>query len=367
MSHKQRILVFGASYGSLLAIKLLGAGHAVTLVCRRPTADLIEREGIRVRMQPAPGGELAELDSRRLAGRVSAVVPSDVDPAAYDLAVLAMQEPQCCATEVRSALRRVALAKLPCMSLMNMPPLPYLARIAAVDASRLRSAYTDAAVWDAFDPASMTLCSPDPQAFRPPGAPANVLHVGLATNFKTARFADPAHNALIDQLQDDIEAARFAVGGQSLAMPVKLKVHDSLHVPLAKWSMLLAGNYRCVQAGGMRPIAAAVHGDAGTAREVYEWVARLCRRLGAADDDLVPFDKYAAAASSLTAPSSAARALAGGATHIERVDLVVQTIGRTLGMQLDEVDRTVRAVDAWIAANRRAQDERSAAPVDATA
>jgi hypothetical protein len=359
MSVSYRILVFGASYGSLLAIKALGAGHAVTLVCRASTAELIEREGIRVRMQPAPGGDFAEVDSRKLPGRLSAVAPVDVDPAAYDLVVLAMQEPQYRAPELRDALRKVARAKLPCMSIMNMPPLAYLARIEGIDVARLRNAYTDPGVWDAFDPGCVTLCSPDPQAFRPAGAAPNVLQVGLATNFKTAPFADPAHNAMLNQLQADIEAARFPVGGQQVALPVKLKVHESLYVPFAKWSMLLAGNYRCVQAEGMRSIAAAVRDDADAARKVYEWVAQLCKRLGAADADLVPFEKYAAAAASLGAPSSAARALAAGATHIERVDRLVQTIARTHGMQLDEVDRTVATVDAWVEANRRAQDARS--------
>jgi len=37
MSKKYKILILGASYGSLLGKKLLMAGHAVTLVCRRDT------------------------------------------------------------------------------------------------------------------------------------------------------------------------------------------------------------------------------------------------------------------------------------------------------------------------------------------
>ena len=41
----RNILILGASYGSLLATKLLMAGHNVTLVCRKKTADLINREG----------------------------------------------------------------------------------------------------------------------------------------------------------------------------------------------------------------------------------------------------------------------------------------------------------------------------------
>ena len=194
-----------------------------------------------------------------------------------------------------------------------------------------------------------------------------MLQVRLATNFKTATFASEGHNAMLNRLQADIEAARFPVGEHPIALPVKLKVHDSLFVPLAKWSMLLAGNYRCVQPQAMRSIAAAVRDDAATARAVYEWVAHVCKALGARDNDLVPFDKYAAAASSLTAPSSAARALAGGATRIERVDRLVQAIAAGLGMRLDELDRTVKIVDAWLDANRRAHGGRNDTPVRAAA
>src|SRR5205823_7204403 len=60
--------------------------------------------------------------------------------------------------------------------------------------------------------------------------------------------------------------------------------------------------------------------DVEASGAIYEWIAALCRRLGAADEDLVPFEKYAAAASALKTPSSAARALSSGAPNIERID-----------------------------------------------
>jgi hypothetical protein len=355
MGSKRNILVFGASYGSLLAIKLLAAGHAVTLVCRQATARLISDEGIRVRMPVAPGADVVEVDSRRLPGNLSASVPTDIDVTDYDLAVLAMQEPQYGAPELRESLARVARAALPCMSVMNMPPLPYLRRVPGLAAESLRMAYTDPAVWNGFDPALVTLCSPDPQAFRPENERPNLLQVRLATNFKTARFASESHNSMLIELQNNIESARFPIGGRAIALPVKLKVHDSLFVPFAKWAMLLTGNYRCIQAHGMRSIAAAVHEDGATARSVYEWVTQVCKRIGADDEDLVAFDKYASAASSLTAPSSAARALAAGATHVERVDRLVQAVAASLGMQSAEVDRTVGMVDSWLASNQRRQ------------
>ena len=47
----RNILILGASYGSLLATKLLMAGHNVTLVCRRRTANLINRDGTEVRIK----------------------------------------------------------------------------------------------------------------------------------------------------------------------------------------------------------------------------------------------------------------------------------------------------------------------------
>jgi len=367
MASVRKVLVFGASYGSLLAVKLLGAGHDVTLVCRPSTAELIEREGIRVRFPDAASSERVEVDSRHLPGRLSATAPRDVDCADYDLVVLAMQEPQYATREVREALRDVAYARIPCMSIMNMPPLAYLARIPDLDTGALRHAYTDPAVWDAFDPACMTLCSPDPQAFRPPNEPPNVLQVRLATNFKTATFASAQHDAMLQQLQADIEEARFPIGNDEKALPVKLKVHASLYVPFAKWSMLLAGNYRCVQPHSVRSIAAAVRDDATQARAVYEWTAQVCKRLGARDDDLVAFDKYAAATASLTAPSSAARALVSGSTNIERVDKLVQAIAAGFGMQSDEVDRTVVLVDAWLASNRGAAEARDSVPIRAVA
>src|SRR5690349_20026106 len=127
------------------------------------------------------------------------------------------------------------------MSIMNMPPLPYLARIPGLKLESLKAAYTDASVWASCDPKYMTLCSPDPQAFRPPEEKVNVLQLRLPTNFKSARFESDAHTAILRRLEADIEASRFDAGGEKLELPVKLKVHDSVFVPLAKWAMLIAG------------------------------------------------------------------------------------------------------------------------------
>ena len=354
MNPPYKILIFGASYGSLLAAKLGLAGHSAHLICLPAEAELINQQGARVRL-PVKGREaLVEVDSRKLPGKITAGGPKDVNPSGYDLVALAMQEPQYRAPGVRDLLDAVARARVPCMSIMNMPPLPYLMRMPGIDAAACRDCYTDPAVWANFDPSLVTLCSPDPQASRPPEEKVNVLQVRLPTNFKSARFPSEAHTAILRRLEADIEAARFDLDGQKIELPVKLKVHESVFVPLAKWAMLMAGNYRCITKSGMRSIKDAVHSDLEASRSVYNWVVELCKSLGADAADLVPFDKYAAAANGLTGPSSAARALYGGAPYIERVDRLVQTIARQKGMQLAALDEFVALVDAQLALNRKA-------------
>jgi len=352
MGTTYKILIMGASYGSLLGSKLALAGHTVKLVCLPAEADLINQEGAIVRL-PVKGREgLVEVNSKKLPGKMSAGGTTAFNPADFDLVALAMQEPQYRSPGVRELLDAVAKAKVPCMSIMNIPPLPYLARIPGLDVAACRDCYTDPAVWDNFDPKLMTLCSPDPQAFRPPEEKVNVLQVRLPTNFKSARFDSDAHTAILRRLEADIEAVRFDTGAGKIELPVKLKVHDSIFVPLAKWSMLLTGNYRCIRKDEMRSIKESVHSDPALSRSVYNWVSSVCQSIGASPDDLVPFEKYAAAANGLTKPSSAARALLAGAKYIERADCLVRTIAALKGMQNDAVDESVIMVESWLERNR---------------
>ena len=347
------ILLMGASYGSLLASKILFGGHAIHLVCLPAEADLINAEGFRVRMPVRGRKDPVVLDSRMLPGKVTAGPAAGVNPKDYDLVGLCMQEPQYRTTGVRELLDAVAKSRVPCMSIMNMPPLPYIRRISGLDHEALKPAYTDPTVWENFDPKCMTLNSPDPQAIRPPDEPVNVLMVTLPTNFKVAKFDDEKSTAILRQLEKDIDGVRFDTPEGKIELPVKLKVHDSIFVPLAKWAMLLAGNYRCITTDGIRTAQEAVHSDLETSRSVYDFVNALCVKLGASPSDLVPFDKYAAAAQSLVRPASAARALNNGALYIERPDMLVQLIAKQKGVSHPVIDGIVALVDWRLGANRK--------------
>lgn len=346
MSYK--ILILGASYGSLLGSKFAAAGHDVTLVCRAETAALINAEGTEVRIKLRDEDSHRSFFSQSLVGHTNAVTPEDARPEDFDLVCLAMQEPQYSHPSLMDLLSRVAAANVACMSIMNMPPLTYLKRIPSLDCTKLRDAFLDASIWDRLDSKLMTLCSPDPQAFRPPDEKPNVLHVGLPTNFKVSKFHNPKLDAMLETLQADVDAYR--IDGKDV--PVKLRVFDSLFVPFAKWAMLATGNYRCITPDGPRSIKDSVHGDLAKSKEISDFVNDVVVRQGADPADMVPFAKYAAAAENLLKPSSAARAVYAGATDIERVDKLIKLISESLGMAHPEIQETVRIVDAKLAENR---------------
>ncbi|MEM9371873.1 MAG: 2-dehydropantoate 2-reductase N-terminal domain-containing protein, partial [Pseudomonadota bacterium] len=136
-----KVLILGASYGSLLGTKLAMAGHDVTLVCRSTTANLINSEGTDVRIKLKGEDAHRSFHSADFPGKIDAMTPEAARPEEYDLVGLAMQEPQYCAHAIRTLMIRVAEARVPCLSIMNMPPLPYLKRIPGLDAASLEPAF----------------------------------------------------------------------------------------------------------------------------------------------------------------------------------------------------------------------------------
>jgi len=164
-------------------------------------------------------------------------------------------------------------------------------------------------------------------------------------------LTDGGHDVSVD---DHPKRGEYLKVGNAIELSDSPADHGSVFVPLAKWPMLIAGNYRCIRREEMIPIKDAVHGDAAKSRTVYDWVSKLCHRLGAEDEDLVPFEKYAKAAEDLGKPSSAARALFGGAEHIERVDCLVRHIATQQGLQSETLDEIVTLVDERLGRDRAA-------------
>ncbi len=123
-------------------------------------------------------------------------------------------------------------------------------------------------------------------------------------------------------------------------------------MPLAKWSMLLTGNYRCI----LRK-AAPVKDTCTAHRSIalgVQFGGRPAHQLGAKPNDLVPFEKYAAAALSLEQPLlGRARARRRRAQH--RAGRPPSPgIAAQKGMRNAVVDETVALVDARLAVNRKA-------------
>ena len=103
----------------------------IHLVCLPAEADLINAEGFKVKLPVRGRSEPVLLESKKLPGKVTAGPATGVDPKQYDLVGLCMQEPQYRSDGVRQLLDSIGKSRVPCMSIMNMPPLPYIKRITA--------------------------------------------------------------------------------------------------------------------------------------------------------------------------------------------------------------------------------------------
>ena len=351
------ILIMGASYGSLLASKLLFGGHKIHHVCLPAEADLINAEGFRVRLPVKGRKEPVELDSRKLPGKVTAGGAAGVDPAE-----LRPDRPGDAGAAVSLARRariagrggQVARAlhvdhEHAAAALPQAHPRPR-----TYDAAK--PAYTDPTVWDSFDPGSHDAVQPRPAGNPPAGGEGQRAEVTLPTNFKVGPLRRrQAHRHPAPAREARSTPIRFDPGdGSKIELPVKLSVHDSVFVPLAKWAMLLAGNYRCVTKDGMRTAQgsrAQRHRD--LARRSTTWWSTCASSSAPTPSDLVPFEKYANAAQSLARPASAARALQNGAPNIERADKLVQLIAKQKGLSHPAIDAQVALVDERLAANRK--------------
>ena len=348
------ILILGASYGLLPGAKISLAGHEVTLVGRGEEIAAMARGPLVVQIAARRGGEDIRLTvpvaDAPSPGRIALATPGALDPAGFDLVILAMQEPHYAEPAVAGLMAAIASARLPCLSIMNLAPPPFLERLAVTDA--LDDVYHCRAVWDGFDPRKVTLASPDPQAIRPDPASPGRLQVTLPSNFKAAPFALAEDQALLQRLAADMSHLEVDGDGCRLRPPVALIASTSLFVPLAKWPMLLAGNCRCVLPDGIRTIAEAVHADIDASAAIYARVVHLAVTLGAGEQDLVRFSSYAKAAARLTRPSSLARALEIGSVQVERIDLLIRALMVARGMATHLIDPVVDVVEMRIARNR---------------
>ena len=276
----------------------------------------------------------------------------DVNPADFDLVALAMQEPQYRSPGVRELLggRREVARAVHVDHEHAAAALPR-AHSGTATSTSLRDCYTDPTVWDGFDPALMTLCSPDPQAFRPPEEKVNVLQV------------EPA-----DQLQ-----GRALPVGRAHGDAARPRGRHLRRAPRRPWSCRssCACTTRCscrspsgaccspATTAACRPARSARSARPCTAistqsRDVYDWVSALCRTIGAAPRATRCRSRSTRLPrSGLARPSSAARALAGGAPNIERVDSPGAAASPRSAACTSQRSMQSSPVEARLAVNRR--------------
>ena len=89
MDKHYNIIILGASYGSLLGIKMAMAGHRVDLVCLPDEVKAINENGAIVRLPIREKDTVIELNSKNCQGSLAAIGTDDIRLDQYDLVALA--------------------------------------------------------------------------------------------------------------------------------------------------------------------------------------------------------------------------------------------------------------------------------------
>jgi len=338
------ILVFGASYGVVVATKLMLAGYDVTCVCKSGEATLINNNGFFIEI-PGYLNKKLNISSQKLPGKILATTPENVNLDNTSLVFLAMQEAQYSDLSIKNLMINIAKKKIPSISIMNIPPSNYLKNFNLSNLNKIKALYKNYETWEKFDLNFLTHSSADPQVYKPDLKKTNYINVRLASNFKISNFKDSSSSNLLKKISANIKSSRLKIENTQIRIPINLNIYNSVYVPISKWPMLIAGNYRCIESSGLISIKEALFKNIEESRLIYNDVIKLCILIGAEEKNLINFETYLKAAKNLTAPSSVARAVHSGNQDFERVDKLILFIAEDKGMEIHKLKEIVKNFD----------------------
>lgn len=337
------ILIYGASYGILLASKLMLAGYDVVCVCKKEEAELINNKGFSVELDGYLKKKII-LESEKLNGNIKAIEPEKINLNNVKIVFLAMQEAQYNNSSILNSLNLVAKKKIPTISIMNIPPSIYLKnfKIKENEYQKLLVAYNNFDLWNKFDINFITHCSADPQIFKPFSNLSNYISVRLASNFRIAKFRDKSSTKLIEKISNQIKISRYKYNNEKIRIPVYLNLYDSYFVPISKWPMLITGNYRCLNDNQLMSIQEVVYKNINLSKKIYEDVQMLCKSLGASEGELISFESYLKVAGKLISPSSVARLSYSKNKNFERLDKLIKLISNIKKIKIKNIDQIIQ-------------------------
>jgi hypothetical protein len=338
------IHIFGASYGIVVATKLLIAGYNVACICKTEEAKLLNDKGFVINI-PGYLNRSLEIFSKNLPGKFIAIDPISVEMEQISLAFLAMQESHYEDLDISKILLFIAKNKIPCVSIMNMPPSIYLKKLQIKNYNSTKEFYKNFDMWNCFDSDFFTQCSADPQIYKPYLNKSNLFTVRLASNFRVANFDNIKCAKLICEISSKVKSSRLIFKDKKVRVPINFNIFDSKYIPLGKWPMLITGNYRCFDNLKLKSIKDAVLENIEESRLIYNDVLNLCYLLGANINDLISFEAYLKVINKLDAPSSVARAASSGDKNFERLDKLIQFLANENKIKIHGLKKIVKNFD----------------------
>ena len=326
-----RVLIVGANYGLLLAGMMLERNIQVDVFGTENQVKVLNEEGFTINSNEKnwkfrPSNNWDGINS--------------VQNKNYDLAVLAVQEPSLANQVLGNILSYLSKKSVPIFSIMNIPFFQFLTETIGIkNIDNLDHIYSSINHTKELKSNLIINSNPEPQVFSL--EKFNELSVRLGGVFRCSS---------LNMLNYDLVKKLTMVVNEGL--PVRIKQYESPWVSISKLPMLVTGNYRCFDSNQLRSIHEAIQSDIILSEVIYNQVVDILKKLGASRETIIPFRAYLKASIKLDAPSSVCRAIDKGKANVERVDRLVQSLGKSINFKSPEIDSIVNNIDYVISSKQ---------------
>jgi len=327
-----KIIFFGASYSLIFATKYAQSDIKVDIVCSKSEKEKINKLKIEYSLNDKVSLRTIEIKNLK---KINFITEANELSKSYLIAYLGMPAHAYDEYNVKEILKILIEKKIPMISLMNLPPYRYLEKINFFKDKKIKETYNKNFLIN-IPSEILTHASTEPQIKRK----NNIVSLKHTGTLRLSKFNSKKNNLALNKA-----VALFNSNIES-SIPLKIKVYDSLFVPLNKLPMLMTGNYRCFDGKKYYSIKKVLNENIILSKKIYDLVVNCLVLAGAEKKNFFSFYTYLKSSKTLNQISSIAMNIRRK-KNIERADILVQQILLKLKIKDKNIFRINKIYDKY--------------------
>lgn len=309
---KKKVILFGANYSLIYALKFLQNNQSVDIVCtEEEKREFKKKLFIKYIININKKKKIKKINITKFK-KIKFISEKKELSKSYSICFLGMPQHAYDNPNINYIMQILIQKKIPMVSIMNLPPFNFITKIKWFKKIKLKQFYKKN-ILDKIQGNYLTHSSTEPQIRKS----RNVISVNHLGKLRVARF----NHAINDKILELI-TSKFNKIKSKDDIPLSIKLYSSFFVPLSKLPMLVCGNYRCYDGKYFYTIKEAVLKNIIHSKVIYNEVCDLLNFAGAKRNELVPFGLYVKSLKTLNNLSSVAQNVVNK-KKIERIDKII--------------------------------------------